>query len=239
MKRSDPIFHRRSRRRRPTRCHSSVTDRTVRYGTVTSRLERELMVHFAHGSGTRGNASIWWVYTRLIHRLLLSSGRPHWPPAQLVGVHRSAMEAPTDGQDWARVFSFVGSIVFVGVILVYLQAILVPFILAIFLAYLVRPFAEFISNNLCAWRRRREWRRVRAKGGGRRVPRDAGPAELARAADEEERASRQWHARVPMIECDGLSPAGAEPGRGTGALERAPSRLSTEILEDRASVASE
>ena len=58
-----------------------------------------------------------------------------------------------DGGDaWQRVFVLVGSIVLGGVLIIFLQAILVPFVLAIFLAYLVRPFAEFISNNLCAWR---------------------------------------------------------------------------------------
>ena len=50
---------------------------------------------------------------------------------------------------WARVFAFSGSIVFVGTVLTYLKPILVPFVLAIFLAYLVRPFAEWISEHLC------------------------------------------------------------------------------------------
>ena len=54
-----------------------------------------------------------------------------------------------------RVFAFSGSIVFVGLVLIYLKPILVPFVLAIFLAYLVRPFAEWISTNLCFCRRRR------------------------------------------------------------------------------------
>ena len=72
----------------------------------------------------------------------------------------AATEGSTSADEgWGRVFAFVGSIVFAGVILVYLQAILVPFVLAIFLAYLVRPFAEWISSNLCLCRRHRRRRR--------------------------------------------------------------------------------
>jgi len=56
---------------------------------------------------------------------------------------------------WSRVFAFTGSIVFVGTVLMVLKPILVPFVLAIFLAYLVRPFAEWISTSFCACRRRR------------------------------------------------------------------------------------
>ena len=57
-------------------------------------------------------------------------------------------------EGWSPAFAFCGTVVFIGIILVYLQAILVPFVLAIFLAYLVRPFAEWISTNLCLCRRR-------------------------------------------------------------------------------------
>ena len=57
-------------------------------------------------------------------------------------------------ENWSNIFAFAGSVVAIGIILVYLQAILVPFVLAIFLAYLVRPFAEWISEHLCLCRRR-------------------------------------------------------------------------------------
>ena len=57
-------------------------------------------------------------------------------------------------EGWSAVFAFCGSVVSVGVILVYLKDVLVPFVLAIFLAYLVRPFAEWISAHLCVCRRR-------------------------------------------------------------------------------------
>jgi len=63
--------------------------------------------------------------------------------------------------DWSRTFAVVGTIVLAGVLLIFLQAILVPFVLAIFLAYLVRPLAEFIAANMCAWRRSRRERSKR------------------------------------------------------------------------------
>lgn len=61
----------------------------------------------------------------------------------------------TSDDGWSNIFAFAGSVVAVGIILVYLQAILVPFVLAIFLAYLVRPFAEWISAHMCTCRRTR------------------------------------------------------------------------------------
>ena len=90
--------------------------------------------------------------------------------------------APTASGDegWARVFAFVGTVVGAGIILIYLKAILIPFVLAVFLAYLVRPFAEFISNNLCFFRRRRLLRNAYK-------PRD--PVEAALDDDDDENAS--------------------------------------------------
>ncbi len=64
--------------------------------------------------------------------------------------------APSSETGWYRLCALVGSIVLVGVLLIFLQAILVPFVLAIFLAYLVRPFAEYISSRLCLCRRARK-----------------------------------------------------------------------------------
>jgi len=69
--------------------------------------------------------------------------------------------AAAEGDGWQRTFAVVGSIVLAGALLIYLQSILVPFVLAIFLAYLVRPLAEFIAANLCFWRRSRRERRTK------------------------------------------------------------------------------
>ena len=41
---------------------------------------------------------------------------------------------------WSQSFSFVGTVLLSGFLLVYLRAILVPFVIAIFLAYLVRKY---------------------------------------------------------------------------------------------------
>jgi len=60
------------------------------------------------------------------------------------------------GTGWSRSFSFVGTIVIVGFLLVFLRSILVPFVAALFLAYLVRPVADRISTCRCIpWFRRR------------------------------------------------------------------------------------
>ena len=50
---------------------------------------------------------------------------------------------------WARSFSFAGTVLIVGFLLVFLRSILVPFVAALFLAYLVRPLAESISACRC------------------------------------------------------------------------------------------
>ena len=50
---------------------------------------------------------------------------------------------------WARSFSFAGTILIVGFLLVFLRSILVPFVAALFLAYLVRPLADAISACRC------------------------------------------------------------------------------------------
>ena len=50
---------------------------------------------------------------------------------------------------WARSFSFAGTVVIVGFLLVFLRSILVPLVVALFLAYLVRPLAESISTCRC------------------------------------------------------------------------------------------
>ena len=62
-------------------------------------------------------------------------------------------------QSWTRIFHLVGSLVGCGVILVYLKPILLPFVVAVFLQYLVRPCSEFVSANLCCCCRRFSWRR--------------------------------------------------------------------------------
>ena len=92
------------------------------------------------------------------------------------GRQSSAAEA----EGWSRLFALVGSVVLAGVLLIFLQPILVPFVLAIFLAYLVRPFAEFISVNLCNCRRRRHGQRGTADARNRE--------EIARLLPDEERA---------------------------------------------------
>tara|TARA_B100000524_G_scaffold332921_1_gene220426 strand:+ start:537 stop:1874 length:1338 start_codon:yes stop_codon:yes gene_type:complete len=58
-------------------------------------------------------------------------------------------------QGWSKSFSFAGTLVLFGFITVYLRAILVPFVLATFLAYLVRPISERVSSCGCCGRRRR------------------------------------------------------------------------------------
>jgi len=70
-------------------------------------------------------------------------------PMSGVGLMEGA-NAEDRTMSWFRAFCFVGTIVLVGVLLIFLQGILVPFTFAIFLAYLVRPFSEFISLNLCS-----------------------------------------------------------------------------------------
>ena len=61
----------------------------------------------------------------------------------------TAASEPVASMSWFKAFCFVGTIVLVGVLLIFLQGILVPFTFAIFLAYLVRPLSEYISLNLC------------------------------------------------------------------------------------------
>jgi AI-2 transport protein TqsA len=94
------------------------------------------------------------------------------------------MEANADDA-WSRVFAFSGSIVFVGTVLAYLKPVLVPFVLAIFLAYLVRPFAEWISTHLCFWRRRRG----RAPARFAAASAESGSTEAGSAYDPEEAES--------------------------------------------------
>lgn len=56
-----------------------------------------------------------------------------------------------------QAFHTLGLVALTGVLLIFLQTILVPFVLAVFLGYLVRPFAEWISRTLPRgffWRRR-------------------------------------------------------------------------------------
>ena len=62
---------------------------------------------------------------------------------------------------WARSFSFAGTVVIVGFLLVFLRSILVPLVVALFLAYLVRPLAESISTCRCIpyFRKRQEAKR--------------------------------------------------------------------------------
>ena len=81
------------------------------------------------------------------------------------------MERTSVEVGWSSIFSCVGSLFFAGCILVYLQAILVPFVLAVFLAYLVRPLAEWISAHLCLCRRR-----SRASRRNELLKRAAGPS---------------------------------------------------------------
>ena len=53
-------------------------------------------------------------------------------------------------KSWSQSFSFVGTVLISGFLLVYLRSILVPFVLAVFLAYLVRPIAERVSACHCS-----------------------------------------------------------------------------------------
>ena len=84
--------------------------------------------------------------------------------------HRSVEEGRSLGTDrdendvslgWARSFSFAGTVVIVGFLLVFLRSILVPLVVALFLAYLVRPLAESISTCRCIpyFRKRQEAKR--------------------------------------------------------------------------------
>ena len=74
----------------------------------------------------------------------------------------SPLGTDRDGNDvsigWARSFSFAGTVVIVGFLLVFLRSILVPLVVALFLAYLVRPLAESISTCRCIpyFRKRQE-----------------------------------------------------------------------------------
>ena len=98
--------------------------------------------------------------------------RPYGTPGEkMAGLDKPAASAGDGAESWSRIFTVVGTLVLAGVLLIFLQAILVPFVLAIFLAYLVRPLAEFIATNLCFWRRRRE-------GRARDVPSDEESARL-------------------------------------------------------------
>jgi len=75
------------------------------------------------------------------------------------------------GIGWSRSFSFVGTVVIVGFLLVFLRSILVPFVAALFLAYLVRPLADRISACRCIpyFRKRHDaalaWEQERDNGG--------------------------------------------------------------------------
>ena len=84
--------------------------------------------------------------------------------------HRSVEDGSPLGTDrdendvsigWARSFSFAGTVVIVGFLLVFLRSILVPLVVALFLAYLVRPLAESISTCRCIpyFRKRQEAKR--------------------------------------------------------------------------------
>ena len=84
--------------------------------------------------------------------------------------HRSVEDGTPLGTDrdendvsigWARSFSFAGTVVIVGFLLVFLRSILVPLVVALFLAYLVRPLAESISTCRCIpyFRKRQEAKR--------------------------------------------------------------------------------
>lgn len=118
---------------------------------------------------------------------------------------------------WARVFAFSGSIVFVGTVLTYLKPILVPFVLAIFLAYLVRPFAEWISTHLCFCRRRQRGL------AGRKIPSGAASSD---PYDPEEAES--------LLPKPAAAPGITSPGRGLK-----PSATMGELLAEGASRATD
>ena len=63
-----------------------------------------------------------------------------------LGLLPNATTESAETVSWFRAFCLVGTIVLVGVLLIFLQGILVPFTFAVFLAYLVRPFSEFIGS---------------------------------------------------------------------------------------------
>jgi len=71
------------------------------------------------------------------------------PMAERTPLTSDSALAGGDVYGWAKAFAFVGTVSLVGVLIIFLQPILVPFTFALFLAYLVRPFSEFISANLC------------------------------------------------------------------------------------------
>ena len=99
-------------------------------------------------------------------------------------------DSPAAADGWARSFFAVGTVVLVGVLLIYLQAILVPFVLAIFLAYMVRPLAELIAGHLCFWRRSRR----------ERLKKDAfSREEVARLLPDEERSSPSPQRRPRLL----------------------------------------
>ena len=75
---------------------------------------------------------------------------------------------------WGKSFAFAGTVVIIGFLLVFLRPILVPFVLAIFLAYLVRPIVESVSRCRC-WCFRK---RYRSEG-------DATPEEQQSLLDED------------------------------------------------------
>lgn len=90
--------------------------------------------------------------------------------ATIVEDDRPAYRSVNDeevGVGWSRSFSFVGTIVIVGFLLVFLRSILVPFVAALFLAYLVRPVADRISACRCIpyFRRRHDAALARAEQG--------------------------------------------------------------------------
>ena len=75
------------------------------------------------------------------------------PPSRRGSEEYGLGTTDTDRNDvsvgWARSFSFAGTVLIVGFLLVFLRSILVPFVAALFLAYLVRPLAESISACRC------------------------------------------------------------------------------------------
>jgi len=126
---------------------------------------------------------------------------------------------PFDQRDaWFHTFTLVGSLVLAGVLLVFLRPILVPFVLATFLAYLVRPFAELISTNLCFCRRRRAAGRALH---GEALSRD----EVARLLpeDDEERAADTPAAAAAV------PPAQLKPGATLRNLEEAAHQVETAL----------